>query len=180
VIATHLKGHFLMYQAALGIMAKQGSGGSLIGIGSGYVMGDPARTPYRAAKAGIVALSKSVAMAGAEHKVRCNVIAPIADTRMTKASQLPIMAQPEDIAPMAVYLLSDQAAAITGEVFTVTGNTIAVWEDARERQRASAPARWTQEEIAASMAGLIGDSPARAYPVPPLPDSAKPKAEPAA
>jgi NAD(P)-dependent dehydrogenase (short-subunit alcohol dehydrogenase family) len=179
VIATHLKGHFLMYRAALTQMAEQGSGGSLIGIGSGYVMGDPARTPYRAAKAGIVALTKSVAMAGDEHKVRANVISPIADTRMTKASQLPIKAPPEDIAPMAVYLLSDRAAAISGEVFSVSGTSIGIWEDARERRSIRNPARWTQEEIEANMRWLTSDAQGIRSLAPPLPDSAKPTAEPA-
>lgn len=178
VVATHLKGHFLMFQTTLAAMARQGSGGSLIGIGSGYVLGDPARTPYRAAKAGIVALAKSVAMAGAEHKVRANVISPIADTRMTQASQLRIKVQPEDIAPMAVFLLSDRAADVSGEVFSVSGNSIAIWEDPRERQRVVNHARWTQEEIAASLPWLAPGGPGRQPPVPPLPDSAKPKADP--
>jgi len=179
VIATHLKGHFLMYHAALSRMVEQGSGGSLIGISSGYVLGDPARTPYRAAKAGIVALTKSVAMAGAEHKVRANVIAPIADTRMTQASQLPINMPPEDVAPMAAYLLSDRAAGISGEVYSVSGTSIAIWEDPHERRSIRNPTRWTQDEIDASMAWLRVGAPDRQPPVPPLPDTAKPTAEPA-
>jgi NAD(P)-dependent dehydrogenase (short-subunit alcohol dehydrogenase family) len=179
VIATHLKGHFLMFQAVFSAMVRQGRGGSLIGIGSGYVIGDPARAPYRAAKAGVIALAKSVAMAGEEHGVRANVISPIADTRMTKASQLPISAPPDDIAPMAVYLLSDRAAGITGEVFGVTGDSIAIWDDAHERRSVSNPAGWTQEAIEARMRWLRPDGAGRLPPVPPVPDSAKPTAEPA-
>ncbi|MCB2059535.1 MAG: SDR family oxidoreductase [Novosphingobium sp.] len=178
VIATHLKGHFLMYQAALSRMVQQGSGGSLIGISSGYVLGDPARTPYRAAKAGIVALTKSVAMAGAEHKVRANVISPIADTRMTQASQLPIKMPPEDVAPMAVYLLSDRAAGISGEVYGVSGTSIAIWEDPHERRSIRNPVRWTQDGIDANMAWLRAGVPDRQPPVPPLPETAQPIAEP--
>ncbi len=45
VIATHLKGHFLMFQTALAAMVRQGNGGSMIGIGSGYVLGDPRARP---------------------------------------------------------------------------------------------------------------------------------------
>ena len=178
VIAAHLKGHFLMFQAVLAKMVGQGGGGSLIGIGSGYVMGDPARTPYRSAKAGIVALTKSVAMAGAEHGVRANVIAPIADTRMTRASQLPIEMAPEDIAPMAVYLLSDRACGISGEVFNVAGNTIGVWDDAREHGRIGNPHRWTQREIASRLPALMADRETAPFMVPQLPDSAKPSAAP--
>lgn len=178
VIASHLKGHFLMFQRALAQMVKQGEGGSLIGIASGYVLGDPNRTPYRAAKAGIVALTKSVAMAGLDHGVRANIIAPIADTRMTRASQLPISAQPEDIAPAASYLLSDRAAAISGEVFSVAGNRIAIWQDPVERDAAENPQRWSQDEVDAAMAGLIGDRGWQAFPVPPVPETARPQAEP--
>ncbi|MDG2004231.1 MAG: SDR family oxidoreductase, partial [Novosphingobium sp.] len=178
VIASHLKGHFLMYHGVLTQMVKQGSGGSLIGISSGYVMGDPNRTPYRSAKAGIVGLTKSVAMAGEEHGVRANIIAPIADTRMTQASQLPITWSPDDIAPMAAYLLSDAAKGINGEVYSVHGNTISIWADAHEQRKISNHARWTQEEIAAQIAWLRADAPSGQFPVPPVPDTAMPKADP--
>ena len=178
VIAVHLKGHFLMYHAVLTAMVAQGNGGSLIGIGSGYVLGDPARAPYRTAKAGIIALTQSVALAGAEHGVRANVISPIAETRLTQASQLPIAAPPEDIAPMAVYLLSDRAAAITGEVFSVFGKRIGIWGEARETAEATQSARWTPDEIDAAMPGLIAGRQLRPNPSPPLPDSAKPMAQP--
>lgn len=178
VIASHLKGHFLMYHGVLTQMVSQGTGGSLIGISSGYVMGDPGRTPYRAAKAGIVGLTKSVAMAGIEHKVRANVIAPIAETRMTQASQLPIHMSPDDIAPMAAYLLSDAAQGITGEVYSVHGETIAIWADAHEQRKIATQGRWTQERIAAQIAWLRGDAPAAMPPVPPVPGTAMPKAEP--
>lgn len=179
VIATHLKGHFLMFQTALAAMKTRGSPGSLIGIGSGYVMGDPSRTPYRAAKAGIVALTKSAALAGAEFNVRANVISPVADTRMTRASQLAIASAPEDIAPMAVFLLSDAAADVSGEVFSVSGNSISIWEDAQERAKISNPTRWSQAEIIAKMPALGADNSRRRSLSPPLPDSATPKAEPA-
>ena len=178
VIAVHLKGHFLMYHAALSAMAKQGGGGSLIGIGSGYVLGDPARAPYRSAKAGIIALTQSVAMAGAEHLVRANVISPIAATRLTAASQLPIEASPDDIAPMAVHLLSDRAAAVTGEVFSVFGKRIAVWGEAREEAEAVQNSRWTPDQIAAAMPGLLAARQAGPNRSPPLPESAQPGALP--
>ena len=88
VIATHLKGHFLMFQAAMAAIVSNGTSGSLVGISSGYGQGDSARAPYRAAKAGVIALTKSVALAGKEHGIRANVISPIASTRMTQASKL--------------------------------------------------------------------------------------------
>ena len=178
VIASHLKGHFLMYHCVLKQMVKQGTGGSLIGISSGYVMGDPNRTPYRAAKAGIVGLTKSVAMAGIEHGVRANVIAPIAETRMTRASQLPFSMQPGDIAPMAAYLLSDVAEGVTGEVFSAAGNRIGIWDDAQERDFAENSGRWSQEQVAAAVDRMRAGHEWQAPAVPPLPDTAMPQAEP--
>jgi NAD(P)-dependent dehydrogenase (short-subunit alcohol dehydrogenase family) len=178
VIASHLKGHFLMYHGVLKQMVKQGTRGSLIGISSGYVMGDPNRTPYRAAKAGIVGLTKSVAMAGIEHGVRANVIAPIADTRMTKASQLPFTWSPDDIAPTAAFLLSDAATGVTGEVFSVAGNRIGIWDDAQERTFAENETRWTQAEVAKAVGRMRAGLEWQAPPVPSLPDTAMPQAEP--
>jgi len=176
VIATHLKGHFLMFQSAFKAMVANGHGGSLIGIGSGYVLGDPARAPYRSAKAGIVGLTKSVALAGQEYGIRANVISPIADTRMTEASNLKIGSSPEDIAPMAVYMLSERSAMITGEVFSVYGQSISSWEDPHEDRSIRSETRWTVDAIERAMPWLRGSQAARSGPAsPPLPKSAQPR-----
>jgi enoyl-[acyl-carrier-protein] reductase (NADH) len=175
VIAAHLKGHFLMFQTALAAMVRQGNGGSLIGIGSGYVLGDPARAPYRSAKAGVIALTKSVALAANEHGVRANVISPIANTRMTQASNLTIDSDPQDIAPMAVYLLSDRSVGINGEVFSVSGNNISSWQDPYERRTARHHKRWEQDDIDAILPWLRVNPIAIKPVVPPLPVSALPE-----
>jgi NAD(P)-dependent dehydrogenase (short-subunit alcohol dehydrogenase family) len=172
VVATHLKGHFTMFQAAMTVMVDQGRGGSLIGISSGYLSGDPSRAPYRSAKAAVIALTKSVAMAGAEHGVRANVIAPMANTRMTEASGLRFDSDPEDIAPAAVYLLSDRSSHITGTVFNVSGNTIGTWRDPQEARVARHHERWGQSDIDAIMPWLLDDTAGRS--VPPAPPTASP------
>ena len=158
VVATHLKGHFLMFQSVLAAMVGNGNGGSLIGIGSGYVHGDPTHASYRAAKAGIVALTKSVAIAGKEHGVRANIVSPIADTRMTRAANLRFGSDAADIAPMAVYLLSDRSASVTGDLFGVYGNTISRWADAHEHRTTRHHQRWGQDDIDRIMPWLLGDS----------------------
>ncbi|MCJ2178390.1 SDR family NAD(P)-dependent oxidoreductase [Novosphingobium album (ex Hu et al. 2023)] len=174
VIATHLKGHFLMFQSAFKAMVANGQGGSLVAIGSGYVMGDPNRAPYRTAKAGIVGLTKSVALAGREHAIRANVLSPVADTRMTEASGLKIGSVPEDIAPLAAYLLSDQSAEVTGEVFSISGQSIAIWEDPAESRKVQHHSRWTAGAITGAMPWLRAGRPASAPQVPPLPVSVIP------
>lgn len=174
VIATHLKGHFLMFQTAMAAMVSRGNGGSLIGLGSGYVLGDPSRAPYRSAKAGIVGLTKSVALAGAEHGIRANVISPIADTRMTAASNLSIGSGPEHIAPMAVYLLSDRSAGVTGEVFSVSGPVISSWREPEEHRSVRGQTSWSNEGIAGVVPWLLAEARDSRRTPPPLPPEFRP------
>jgi NAD(P)-dependent dehydrogenase (short-subunit alcohol dehydrogenase family) len=160
VIATHLKGHFTVFKAAFAAMVRQGAGGALVGISSGYVSGDPIRASYRSAKAAVIALTKSVALAGQEYGITANCISPVANTRMTEASGLRFESEPADIAPMAVYLLSDAARDLVGRVFSARGDTIATWrEPEEERLIRTTGGRWTPEEIAAQMVWLNGGAP---------------------
>ncbi len=169
VIRTHLKGHFAMYQAGLKILAESGTRGSLVGITSGYISGDAYRAAYRAAKGGVVALTKSAALAAAPQGSRVNAIAPLANTRMTEASKLEFPSDPEDIAPLAVYLLSEDSANVNGEILSVAGCTLTSWTDPQPYRSARNPQRWRTDEVATAMSWLlernVGSVP------PPLPDS---------
>jgi NAD(P)-dependent dehydrogenase (short-subunit alcohol dehydrogenase family) len=147
VVDTHLKGTFTVFHAAAAAMVAQGSGGSLVAISSGILHGDPCRANYRAAKAGIVALMMSVALAGEADGYRANAIAPIANTRMTKASNFDARGEPEDVAPMAVYLLSDLSRGMNGRVLSVRGNEIAEWTLPTETRVLRAAECWTAEAI---------------------------------
>ena len=92
-----------------------------------------AQANYAAAKGGIVSLVRSAAAGMYRYGVTSNCIAPVAKTRLS--GQVPMelqMGEPEDVAPMVVYLLSDQARHITGQVYTVNGPTIAVWDQPHE------------------------------------------------
>jgi hypothetical protein len=59
------------------------------------------------------------------------------------------MGEPEDIAPMVVFLLSDAARHVTGQVYTANGGTLAVWNQPVEVREIAKDGRWTPEEIAA-------------------------------
>jgi len=158
VIATHLKGHFTVFRAAAAVMRKQEGGGALIGFTSGAFQGSVAQANYASAKGGIVSLVRSAAVGLHRYGVTANAIAPVARTRMSAnvPSELAEMGDAEDIAPMVVYLLSDKAKHVTGQVYTVVGSKIAVWNQPTEVRAMWADGRWTPEEIAARLDDNIG------------------------
>jgi len=157
VIATHLKGHFTVFRHAAAMMRKQESG-SLIGFTSGAYVGSVAQANYSAAKGGIVSFVRSAAVGLHRYGVTANAIAPVARTRMSAnvPVELAEMGDAEDIAPMVVYLLSDKAKHVTGQVYTVVGSKIAVWNQPTEVRAMWADGRWTPELIAARLDSNIG------------------------
>jgi NAD(P)-dependent dehydrogenase (short-subunit alcohol dehydrogenase family) len=158
VVATHLKGHFTVFRAAAAVMRKQEGGGALIGFTSGAFAGSIAQANYAAAKGGIVSLVRSAAAGLYRYGVTANAIAPIARTRMSAnvPQALSEIGEAEDIAPMVIYLLSDQARHITGQVYTVVGSKIAVWNQPEEVRAMWTDGRWTPEEIAARIDSNVG------------------------
>lgn len=157
VVETHLKGHFTVFKAASAVMRKQKSG-SLIGFTSGAFAGSVAQANYASAKGGIVSLVRSAAVGLHKYGVTSNCIAPVAKTRMSANVPMAIagMGEAEDVAPMAVYLMSDKARHITGQVYTVAGGKIAVWNQPQELRSMMKEGRWTPEEIAERLDGGVG------------------------
>lgn len=167
VVAVHLKGHFNVYRAALARMRKQPAGGSLVGFTSGAFSASTAQANYSAAKGGIVSLTRSAAMTAASIRLRggpainANCIAPVARTRMSENVPFEIeTGEPEAVAPMAVFLLSDAGRDINAQIYTVVGSRISVWNQPAEvRSMWSAADRWTPAEIAERLPGAIGQEP---------------------
>lgn len=164
VIAVHLKGHFTLYRHALAVMRKQETGGAIIGFTSGAFQGSTAQANYSAAKGGIVSLTKSTALTMASLMMRgggqlsANCIAPVARTRMSENVPFGIdMGVAEDVAPMALYLLSDAARHINGQIYTANGPHLAVWSQPVEVRTMDAPnGRWTPQEIEAALPDQLG------------------------
>jgi 3-oxoacyl-[acyl-carrier protein] reductase len=135
VLGVNLKGSFLCAQAAARAMVAAGRGGAIVNLASSAVRGDPRGVHYSASKAGVVGMTRAMALALAPHRVRVNAIAPgTTDTAQPRygnteaelaerARQIPLgrMAQPEEIARVAVFLASDDAVFITGEVIHANG-----------------------------------------------------------
>jgi NAD(P)-dependent dehydrogenase (short-subunit alcohol dehydrogenase family) len=142
VIAVHLKGHFSCAQAAARVMIAQGSG-RLVFISSGSYAGIANQPSYSAAKAGILGFTWSCAGALFPHGITTNCVVPSAATRMsdkTLGEFIPLSDQageavssdraagtyrdPANVAPLAVFLLSDAAAEVNGQVFRAVGYQI--------------------------------------------------------
>jgi len=159
VVRVHLKGTFTVFRAASAVMRKQEGGGSLVGFTSGvFALGSTSQANYAAAKGGITSLVYSAALGLDRYGVRANAVAPVARTRMSAnvPTELAENGDPEDVAPLVAYLLSDAASDVTGQVYTAVGNKIAVWSQPREERAMWADGRWTPEEIAARLPGQIG------------------------
>lgn len=159
VVRVHLKGTFTVYRAASAVMRKQEGGGSLVGFTSGvWALGSTAQANYAAAKGGIVSLTYSAALALERYGVRANCIAPVARTRMSANVPMDLaeIGDPEDVAPMVVYLLSDAARGVTGQVYTAVGGKIAVWSQPAEVREMRKDGRWTPAEIAEQLPTKVG------------------------
>ncbi|MFO7983515.1 MAG: 3-oxoacyl-[acyl-carrier-protein] reductase [Desulfuromonadales bacterium] len=134
VIDTNLKGAFLCTRAAARVMSKQ-KAGRIINISSVVgEMGNAGQANYCASKAGLLGLTKSVARELARRNVTVNAVTPgFIVTEMTEdlpeksrqelTAQIPLgrLGQPEDIAHAVLFLASDQAVYITGQVLGVNG-----------------------------------------------------------
>jgi NAD(P)-dependent dehydrogenase (short-subunit alcohol dehydrogenase family) len=160
VIATHLKGTFTLFRAASAVMRAQQSG-TLIGFTSASFQASVAQANYSAAKGGIVSLVRSAAAGLHRYGVTANAVAPIARTRMMAQvpMDLPETGDAEDVAPLVTFLLSDQARHITGQIYTVVGGKIAVWNQPHEVRAMYTDGRWTPEEIARRLDSSIGQEP---------------------
>ncbi|MEU0054808.1 SDR family oxidoreductase [Streptomyces sp. NPDC006334] len=162
VVATHLKGTFTVFRAASAVMRAQRSG-TLIGFTSGNHQGSVSQANYSAAKGGIISLVRSAALGLHKYGVTANAVAPVARTRMSAGvpTELAEIGEPEDVAAMVTFLLSDRARdlGITGQVYTVAGEKIAVWAQPRELRSAYASGGWTPDRIGQALAGAVGSDP---------------------
>ncbi|MEZ5816413.1 MAG: SDR family oxidoreductase [Hyphomicrobiaceae bacterium] len=135
VHTVNLKGSFLVAQAVARRMVAAGRKGSIVNLSSSSVRGHVLGVHYAASKAGIIGLTRSMALALAKHGIRVNAIAPgitdtaqpryqFNETEMAEQSRLvPLgaMAQPADIADIIVFLASERSRFITGEIVHANG-----------------------------------------------------------
>jgi NAD(P)-dependent dehydrogenase (short-subunit alcohol dehydrogenase family) len=146
VLRVNLTGVFLCGQAAARQMVRQGGGGRIIATASinGF-RGVENLVGYNAAKAGVIELTRTMAVELARHRIQVNAIAPAQiDTRLTRSlpeearrrrvERIPMarFGEPEEVARAALFLASDEASYITGHTLAVDGGYLAggLWSGA--------------------------------------------------
>jgi len=138
VLDIHVMGTFHCAQAALPYLPDDGKGRIINVTSSAGLVGTLGQVNYSAAKAGIIGLTKSLARELARRRVLVNALAPLAATPMTETirtnekfaatmlARIPLgrWAEPEEIAGSFVFLASDAASFITGQVLPVDGGMV--------------------------------------------------------
>lgn len=159
VIGVHLNGSFYVSRAAADHFKGQASGSYVHMTSTTGLIGNLGQANYGAAKAGIVSLSKCIAMDMARFNVRSNCISPFAWSRMigaiptdtpeqqARVARLKTMGA-EKIAPLAAYLVSDAAAAVSGQIFAVRANEIFLMTQSRPLRSVQRSDGWTPQSIA--------------------------------
>jgi NAD(P)-dependent dehydrogenase (short-subunit alcohol dehydrogenase family) len=161
VLDVHLTGHFNVTRAAINLFREQ-EYGRIVMVGStSGLLGNVGQANYGAAKMGIVTLSGIVAMENKSKNITSNVICPSADTRMTRSVPTPKDPQAaaireerlrrsraDAIAPLCVFLASEQAGYVTGQVFHQRAAELSLYSQPRPLQMVHHNGGWTPELIA--------------------------------
>jgi NAD(P)-dependent dehydrogenase (short-subunit alcohol dehydrogenase family) len=172
VIAVHLKGAFNTMRAA-SIRMREQKFGRIISMSSVSALGAPGQPNYAAAKAGIIGLTWSTANAMAKYGVTCNAIMPSGATRMIDSTPrgrevfeqtgkwpseqaVGTERDPDNVAPLVVYLASDAAAQVNGQVFHSFGYGYTLLAQPQAIRRIEADRRITPEELARYFPETLG------------------------
>jgi len=170
VIRVHLKGHYCTMRPASAHMRERKTG-RIINFSSGAALGAPGQPNYAAAKAAILGLTWSTAVALQKYGITVNAIMPGASTRMTDSipqGRLPggnfrqsdsVVGTPQDpanVAPMVAFLASDDAKDVTGQAFGAMGYRITRYTHLMPDRVLTSDGPWTVEKLAEAFKSTLG------------------------
>jgi NAD(P)-dependent dehydrogenase (short-subunit alcohol dehydrogenase family) len=170
VMAVHLKGHFNVTRHACAVFRKQRSG-VIVNTSSESGLGNMGQANYAAAKEGIIGFTRAVACDMAHYGVRCNAIRPRAATRITMSREMQTAIEAgagdeahraaleafereypaEAVAPLVVWLCSDEAANVNGRTFRVTGSQISLYSEPDLWRNVFSADGWTVDKVSLLM-----------------------------
>ena len=169
VINVHLNGSFIMSRACATHFREQNSGAYVHMTSTSGLVGNFGQANYAAAKMGIVGLSRGIALDMARFNVRSNCVSPFAWTRMVqsiptddekekarveRASQV----TPEKVAPLVVYLASEAADGISGQILSARNNEIYLFNANRPIRTLHRSDGWTPQKLAEQLKGAFSAS----------------------
>jgi NAD(P)-dependent dehydrogenase (short-subunit alcohol dehydrogenase family) len=172
VVATHLRGTFTTGRAAAVRMKEQGEGGRIVVIGSpAGQYGSFGQTNYAAVKAGLVAMARTWSLELARDRITANAVIPVALSPMT--ATIPDLAEayerflagdpiphelrhdrglgsPDDVAPLIVWLASDDSADVTGQAIGIGGDRLTLFSHPEVIATDYADGGWSADGIGAA------------------------------
>ncbi len=171
VVRVHLKGHYCTMRPASAHMRER-KYGRIINFSSNSALGSPGQPNYAAAKAGILGLTYSAANSLAKYGITVNAIMPGAATRMTDtipAGRMPgatgipssesaegTPRDPANVAPLVVFLATDDAAQVNGQCFGASGYRITRYTHIVPDRIVSKDGPWTVEKLADEFKRTLG------------------------
>ena len=173
MLQSNLVGPFALLAAATPVMHEQVRAGRLPGsivnvVSTAALYGTPGRAGYAAAKAGLAGLSRAVAIDLASTGITCNAVAPFAATRVTRAfepadadqaqfKEHALQLPASHVANVVAWLVSPQAAGVTGQVIGVRGREVFVFSQSRPSATFFQPRLFDADEFAAGVGELRRD-----------------------
>lgn len=172
VIAVCLKGTFACARAAIREMRRIGEGGRIINIASrSGLRGSVGQANYAAAKAGVLGLTRTLCQEVSKYGITVNAVSPRAVTDMTNSIPEDVKKKkdaswagtsvvrrgtPDQVAPAVVYLASDEAGDITGQVVGIGGDKLSLWSHPKEVAEAFVFGGWTVENMRELFRSSVG------------------------
>ena len=159
VIAVHLRGAYNVSRATVEHFRDQQEGSYVHFTSTSGLIGNIGQANYAAAKLGVMGLSRILAMEGALKNVRSNIIAPFAWTRMIatipikdeasaqRVARMRDAMRADQVAQLAVALVSPEAKDVSGQVFAVRGNEVVLFDQPRPVKSLARMEGWTPRTL---------------------------------